>query len=396
MEEYVQAKRSTRVNFQLKMCNLPFVQEVKSKLRDKGYQEVQERSKLNLSLKQIQKIFKSGEERCQRTETVATEQEVLALKKVFVLAKRVPRNGIRIRWRESGNYQPNMLSKSTHSKLFKGDMVFVYDAENALEYFIVSKDFEMNDITRRLPVHRALDKKKNKMDVDLSRLVMDKGFILTVPSNLFSIVKDQVIFNEAAEELLDSVRCQDGGVVDEDLELLHENPLLDVERVPEDQPGPSGTKRKAMEDMVQDCENGSSSEEDIRQKPRSVRQRSVRKKTNKRKRQISDDDDNDNAEDGETESTISFLKHNAGIGDYVAVKYEGVPFMGQIKNIDASAGFQVKTLINDRANCFMWSDEKEDIWYKSILFVVSSPSPANSRGAWEFSECDFEKFKSIL
>ena len=209
-------------------------------------------------------------------------------------------------------------------------------------------------------------------------------------------MKDQVIFNEAAEELLDSVRCQDGGVVDEDLELLHENPLLDVERVPEDQPGPSGTKRKAMEDMVQDCENGSSSEEDIRQKPRSVRQRSVRKKTNKRKRQISDDDDNDNAEDGETESTISFLKHNAGIGDYVAVKYEGVPFMGQIKNIDASAGFQVKTLINDRANCFMWSDEKEDIWYKSILFVVSSPSPANSRGAWKFSECDFEKFKSIL
>ena len=91
MEEYVQAKRSTRVNFQLKMCNLPFVQEVKSKLRDKGYQEVQERSKLNLSLKQIQKIFKSGEERCQRTETVATEQEVLALKKVFVLAKESPK-----------------------------------------------------------------------------------------------------------------------------------------------------------------------------------------------------------------------------------------------------------------------------------------------------------------
>ena len=269
-----------------------------------------------------------------------------------------------------------------------------------LECLIVSKEFEMNDITKRLPVHQALDKKKKKKDVDLSRLVMDKGFILTVPSNLFSIVKDQIIFNEAAEELLDSARCQDGGVVDEDLELLHENPLLDVERVPEDQPGPSGIKRKVVEDMVPDCdENDSNSEEDIRQKPVSARQKSVRKKTNKRKLQISDDDDEeeeDNADDGKIESIISFLKHKAGIGDYVAVMYEGIPFMGQVKNIDASAGFQVKTLVNDRANCFMWSDEKEDIWYKSVLFVVSAPSPANSRGALKFSESDFEKFKSIL
>ena len=175
MEEYVQAKRSTRVNFQLKMCNLPFTQDVKAKLRDKGYQELQERSKLNLSLKQVRKIFNCGDEKLDEVDTHATEEEKMALKKVHLLGKTVPRNSMRSRWRETGNYQPNLMSKNTHGKLFKGDMVFVSDAENTLEYLIVANDFELTDLSRRLPVLKVGEKKK--LYIDLSRLITDKGFL---------------------------------------------------------------------------------------------------------------------------------------------------------------------------------------------------------------------------
>ena len=68
--------------------------------------------------------------------------------------------------------------------------------------------------------------------------------------------------------------------------------------------------------------------------------------------------------------------------------------MGQVKNIDECAGYQVKILVYDRTNFFKWSNE-EDIWYESISFVVSDPCPANNRGALKFEDGDYEKFKCL-
>lgn len=69
--------------------------------------------------------------------------------------------------------------------------------------------------------------------------------------------------------------------------------------------------------------------------------------------------------------------------------------MGQVLSIDASYGYQVKTLKNDHTNFFTWSGEKENIWYKTLSFLAEPPSPANNRGAFRFSDSDYEKFKSL-
>ena len=281
LEEYVQAKRSTRVNFQLKMCSLPFTQNVKGKLRDKGYQDIQQASKLDLTLPQLKEVIQADN----RTFTnaapvdVVSEQDKINLKKVYLLAKTVPRNGMRSRWRETGNYQPSFLSKDTSGKLSKGDMVFFSDAENSLQFLIVQKDFEMSDISKRLPVHLALDKKK-KLNVDLSKLVYVDGFILTVPGSLFSVSYGQVMFDHAVDDLLASARSGAGNISDEDIPLLHENPDLPIARFCEEQPGPSRF-RHTNDDLLE----GSSSDES---EPTRNRRRTKRKKNSS-----SDDDDLD-------------------------------------------------------------------------------------------------------
>ena len=81
VEEYIQAKRSTQVDFQLGMCDLPFCQEIKSKLRDKGYHDVKERGKLNISLSQLQDIFRNDKAEC---EINASENEKGVLKGLLV------------------------------------------------------------------------------------------------------------------------------------------------------------------------------------------------------------------------------------------------------------------------------------------------------------------------
>ena len=82
LEEYVQAKRSNQIDFQLRMCDLPFSQKIKSKVRDKGYQDIQEHGRLDLSLSQIKEIFSSSDKMVPAAaETSVTEEEkVLSVK----------------------------------------------------------------------------------------------------------------------------------------------------------------------------------------------------------------------------------------------------------------------------------------------------------------------------
>ena len=116
-------------------------------------------------------------------------------------------------------------------------------------------------------------------------------------------------------------------------------------------------------------------------------------KKRKRFQQIREDDSSE--DEAGVGAGIGFLKHAADVGDYVALVYRGSPYMGEVIAVNAVAGYQVKVLENDKTNCFKWSDEKEPIWYRNISFVVDHPCPANNRGAWKFSDSDFEKFKCL-
>ena len=107
------------------------------------------------------------------------------------------------------------------------------------------------------------------------------------------------------------------------------------------------------------------------------------------KRQINED--SDNGREGEEGEHVNFLVHSADVGNWVMVVYEKKPYLGQVTNISASDGYQVKTVESPQGtNWFVWSEE-EEIWYEQVLHVASPPNLANRGGAFKFYDCDYQK-----
>ena len=125
MDEYIIAKRRVTLNFQLKMCQMPFWQHSREKLQDKGYQELVSNDNA-LPIRDLKEIFRFSEK--QNTfETPQTLSEVdeHLLQKAYLLAKSVPRQSNRAKWRERSGHQPNMLAEKVISGvLYKNDLVF--------------------------------------------------------------------------------------------------------------------------------------------------------------------------------------------------------------------------------------------------------------------------------
>ena len=84
VEEYVQSKRRNAVDFQIRMCNAPFIQYVKSKVRDKGYQQLDEHRKVDISYKELCEIFKTSSK--DKVAEVALSDEESSMLKKSILA----------------------------------------------------------------------------------------------------------------------------------------------------------------------------------------------------------------------------------------------------------------------------------------------------------------------
>ena len=224
LQEYVQAKRSTQIDFQLRMCDVPFSQEIKSKLRDKGYHDEQEKSKLKLSLRQLKEIFRNAD--VNNEDIPATDLQKNTLKKANLLTKCVPRNALRSRYRETGNFHPDLMIKDVHGKLFKGDLVFFRNVENSLDHFVVTKDRNLSDSKSKLSVERP--GQKGKIEVNLEQLVTDKGHILAIPKKMYAVKNGGVVFDDAVDHLLEGLLSNPLETCDDD----NDSPMEDVVRVP--------------------------------------------------------------------------------------------------------------------------------------------------------------------
>ena len=132
-EEYIQAKRTHMVDFQMRMCKLPFSQYTKTKLRDKGYQEVDPR-KVSMSLKEFLEIFSysEGSSSDENTASTVTDDQNKLLKKANLLTKYVPRNSGRNRWRAAAGHAPTMIVSQSCSYLYSGDLLFSRDLSGNL------------------------------------------------------------------------------------------------------------------------------------------------------------------------------------------------------------------------------------------------------------------------
>ena len=117
-QEYVQHKQKHAIDFLIKMCEVPFNQDVKIKLRDRDYQHI--RTMISkISVDEVWKILNaiSSKYRDITKKTAGdadTDKEVdQSLYKAFLLTKAVPRKSNRAKWNEESDYAPNFRRSST-------------------------------------------------------------------------------------------------------------------------------------------------------------------------------------------------------------------------------------------------------------------------------------------
>ena len=59
-----------------------------------------------------------------------TEEDVMILKKAFLLTKSVPRQSNRAKWHENSGFQPNLITNEPcHGKLLTRELVFHIDID---------------------------------------------------------------------------------------------------------------------------------------------------------------------------------------------------------------------------------------------------------------------------
>ena len=201
-EEYIQAKRSHMVDFQMRMCKLPFNQHTKTKLRDKGYQSLESRE-VPMSLKEFKEIFHYGKPVVQPEENVSQADQQL-LKRAHLLSKYVPRQSSRNRWRAMSGQTPSMIANRNASTLHENDMVFFRSIEGDISKLIVKKSFSLANRFSPLKVW-SVDMKKD-MVITVEHLLCHKQQILTVPQACYVIESGYVVFSDQFRPIFESIK----------------------------------------------------------------------------------------------------------------------------------------------------------------------------------------------
>ena len=223
-QEYCVSKRRHQVNFQIKMCNTPFNQYTKVKKRDQGYQALGERE-LQLSIRDMKDIF-SGFDDEKPTEVKLSDGEMKVLKHSFNLAKSVPRQSNRCKWREKSGFSPNMLQPKTlnSGKLYVGDLVFFQSfGDKVLNLLIIEEVVLCSiDIPIKVQILQSEDQQK-VYTIYLNQLLQDNGQTVVVPSDFFSIEDGEFRIQENVSYLFDKLTNK-GCMVQKDSEW---DPLFD-------------------------------------------------------------------------------------------------------------------------------------------------------------------------
>ena len=245
--------------------------------------------------------------------------------------------------------------------------------------------------------------------------MVHRGLILCIGKDLYSVDEGCLVLHDNVDQqVLEDILLSANKSIDEELLLLPDIGGGGVESTTDGDDAlsdeslsftsnagqPSSSKRMEL-DVAVDDDDG---DEEV------VTKRRKRQNQNQRV-QSDDDEDNTDVDDDKVvpkktkrqplssedeEDGVSFLKLEANIGDWVVVQYDNSPYVGVVKGIHASAGYQVATLNNcGNSNCFKWSTD--NIWYKELLARdIDEPEPANNRGALKLSDKDYDLFKKLF
>ena len=247
-EEYCQSKRRQQVNFQITMCNTPFNQYAKVKKRDEGYQSVGDRD-IDLTIRDMKEIFCEFDDDQGPVENKnISDDDAKILKYAFNMAKAVPRQSNRCKWREKSGYMPNMLQQSTSNsgQLFAGDLVFFKSLDNKLLNLLVTEDVTLSDIDMSVKVKMLQSDQSNRVyTIQLAQLFQDGGRTVVIPSTLFKVEDDELKLDENVSYIFDGMRDQQAvSRTDSDWALLFDNFCVNAGAVSEQEGKKSNAKEK--------------------------------------------------------------------------------------------------------------------------------------------------------
>ena len=195
--EYITAKRNHAIDFQLRMCEMKFCQYQKSKLRDKGYQELEE-GRVSLTVEDLREIFSFNEklndaEDREEPENEISEEDKAIMNKAYLLSKNVPRQTNRAKHREKSGHAPNMLLDHVGpGKILKGDLLCTATIEDEILYLIAKGDVLLDNLDVQIPVTKVGD--NSVFMVNYDKLLTEMGQIICIPPQLYETVEDKVIF----------------------------------------------------------------------------------------------------------------------------------------------------------------------------------------------------------
>ena len=182
---------------------------LKVKKRDQGYQAI-DKGCTKLRLDDLREIF--HQEKTQKVSVPESESDTLTLKCAFNIAKCVPRQTNRCKWREKSGFAPNILQPSSNSgKLFSGDLVFIRYLNNQLIYLIVTEDTTLDDVNMSLKVRRPQGNSSvGVASVKLEQLIKDGENVVAVPCNMYQIEGDGSIeLDESISYMFDALMNKD-------------------------------------------------------------------------------------------------------------------------------------------------------------------------------------------
>ena len=245
-EEYTTSKRKHSLNFQMNMCETPFHQYQKVKVRDKGYQELNPALKSKLKLNDLREIFSrnlSGKSnKGNSSEVEVSEEDKCVLKSFYHLSKSVPRQTNRCKWRAAAEQTPNLPAENDDGKVKEGDIVF-YESLDGIMYLIVVKDMLLLNVDSAVEVKQIDSSDIHRVPVN--KLLVHDGKIVILPSYLYSVEENEIIVADIAHTTFTHIleKCRYKSILsDEEWFTLFESE--DTEKTDAPKKGVSSKKNK--------------------------------------------------------------------------------------------------------------------------------------------------------
>ena len=189
MQEYIIAKRKFATDFQLRMCQMPFCQHTKENIRDKGYQQI-EGDRCKITSRELKEIFTLTEkETVRKNVQEVPECDRILLNKAFAVAKSVPRQTNRAKWRERSGFTPNLLSERSAPGMIRAqDLVCCHSITGSLMFLIVQEDVLLSDSDVKVLVR--FPDGTISFYIGSDKLVVTKEQIMALPSQLYEVTDD--------------------------------------------------------------------------------------------------------------------------------------------------------------------------------------------------------------